>query len=284
MRAQQVVVEVAHDQPHLARAASPSIRCGCTKPSRPEVVSGESRSAGSAATIAETSAQRVDQLAVGGAGMHVHAARPRCGPRRPRSSRPAARRSPSRRPCRRSCAPNARDVEQRGALADLLVGREGDADRRARQLRVGGQVGDRGHDLRHPGLVVGAEQRVAAGGDDVVAVLGGQGRHRRRVQSGALPRQLDHAARDRRGARSARPRPRARPGRHPYGRSARSREPARRWRAASRTRSRSRPALHRAARPRAGPAPARGRARSGRGSWVTACARGRPGCRPARNA
>ena len=36
---------------------------------------------------------------------------------------------------------------------------------------MGGQVRDRGHDLGHAGLVVGAEQGVAAGGDDVVAAL-----------------------------------------------------------------------------------------------------------------
>jgi hypothetical protein len=62
----------------------------------------------------------------------------------------------------------ALDVEQRRALADLLVGREAHAQRGAREFRVRGQMGDGGHDLGHAGLVVGAEQRVAAGGDDVV--------------------------------------------------------------------------------------------------------------------
>ena len=79
------------------------------------------------------------------------------------------------------------DVEERGAEADLLVGREGDPQVRPRQLRVGGEVGDRGHDLGDPGLVVGAEQGVAAGGDDVLADLArpaaasppGRGRSRR---------------------------------------------------------------------------------------------------------
>ena len=39
------------------------------------------------------------------------------------------------------------------------------------ELRVLLQVGDRGHDLRHAGLVVGAEKRRAVGRDDVVADL-----------------------------------------------------------------------------------------------------------------
>ncbi len=54
------------------------------------------------------------------------------------------------------------EVEQRGAQADLLVGGERHAQSGAGQLRVGGEVGDRAHHLRDPGLVVGAEQRVAA--------------------------------------------------------------------------------------------------------------------------
>ena len=57
-----------------------------------------------------------------------------------------------------------------------------------------GQVRDRRHDLRDARLVVGAEQRVAAAGDDVVADLRGQLRHRRRVEPRAAARQLDHAA------------------------------------------------------------------------------------------
>ena len=56
-----------------------------------------------------------------------------------------------------------------GAVADLLVGREADADGRMRDLGVRLQVGDRGHDLGHARLVVGAEERRPVRGDDVVA-------------------------------------------------------------------------------------------------------------------
>ena len=90
--------------------------------------------------------------------------------------------------------PEALDVEVRGALADLLVGGEADAQRRARQLGMCGQVGDRGHDLGDAGLVVGAQQRVAAGGHDVVALLARQLGHVRRVEHRVVARQLDRAA------------------------------------------------------------------------------------------
>ena len=57
-----------------------------------------------------------------------------------------------------------------------------------------GQVRDGGHDLRHAGLVVGAEQRVAGGGDDVVADLGARTGIVGRVEHGLAAGQLDHAA------------------------------------------------------------------------------------------
>ena len=72
---------------------------------------------------------------------------------------------------------------------------------------VAREVGDRGHDLRDPGLVVGAEERRPVARDDVVAdARGERGQHRR-----------DRApAAGRRGARSARrPRPRGRSARRP---------------------------------------------------------------------
>ena len=72
------------------------------------------------------------------------------------------------------------------------------------QLRVGGEVRDRGHDLGHAGLVVGAEQRVAAGGDDVVADLVARAPASGRVEHRAAARQLDRRRRRSRGARSAR--------------------------------------------------------------------------------
>ena len=60
------------------------------------------------------------------------------------------------------------------AAPDLLVGREGEADRAVRDLGVREQVAGDGHHDGDAGLVVGAEQRRAAGGDDVVADLSGQ--------------------------------------------------------------------------------------------------------------
>ena len=57
-----------------------------------------------------------------------------------------------------------------------------------------GEVGDRRHHLGHAGLVVGAEQRVAARGDDVVADRVAQLGHPLGVEHRAAPRQRDHAA------------------------------------------------------------------------------------------
>ena len=66
------------------------------------------------------------------------------------------------------CA-EARDVEERSALADLLIGGKGDAE-----LAVGAALGDEGlgggQDLRHTGLVVGTQQRGAVGGDEGLAL------------------------------------------------------------------------------------------------------------------
>jgi hypothetical protein len=47
---------------------------------------------------------------------------------------------------------------------------------------------------RHPGLVVGAQQRVPAPGHDVVASLGPQHRHVRRIEHGPPARERDTAA------------------------------------------------------------------------------------------
>jgi hypothetical protein len=90
--------------------------------------------------------------------------------------------------------PEPIEVEQCGPLADLLVGREGDPEHRPRQLRVRGQVRHCGHDLRHAGLVVGAEQRVTARGDDVVAHLAGEHGHHLRVEHGVVAPQLQGLA------------------------------------------------------------------------------------------
>ena len=86
------------------------------------------------------------------------------------------------------------DVEQLRALADLLVRRERDPQGRSGEFRVRHQVRHGGHDRGHARLVIGAEQRVAARGDDVVTALLGQLGHRRRVKPRAAAWQLDHAA------------------------------------------------------------------------------------------
>ena len=88
----------------------------------------------------------------------------------------------------------ALEVEAEGALADLLVGREADAEGRARELRVRREVRDGGEDLGHPGLVVGAQQRVPAARDDVVPDLLAQHRHAGRIEHGPASRQRDPAA------------------------------------------------------------------------------------------
>ena len=60
-------------------------------------------------------------------------------------------------------------VEVFGAFADFLVRRERDADGPVRDLRVRHQKRGRRHDLGDAALVVGAEERRARGGHDVVA-------------------------------------------------------------------------------------------------------------------
>ena len=192
VRLQQVIVEVAHDQPQFgARGVTlDQVRMHETLASRGRL--GRQPVRWERGHDRGDDSQGIDELAVGGPGMHVDAAHrdPDLNGREALVLQLADLRAVDR-----VCAARAElaDVEQRGALADLLVRREGDPDRRPRQLRVGGQMGHRGHDLGHPGLVIGAEQRVAAGSDDVVSVLGLQGRHRRRVEACVLTRQLDHA-------------------------------------------------------------------------------------------
>ena len=81
------------------------------------------------------------------------------------------------------------------AAADLFVGGEQDLDGAVLDLRIVDQELRRIHDLGEAGLVVGAEQRGAVDGDDVVADLVGQ----RRMFGGAdhlgrIGRQHDVAA------------------------------------------------------------------------------------------
>ena len=157
--------------------------------------------------------------------------------------------------------------------------------------RMRGEMGDRGHDLRHAGLVVGAQQRVAARRDDVVAGLARQHRHLRGIEHRPAARQLDHAAvvaavHDRLDAGAA-----ARRGSRPCARAARSR--ARRRTGQRREHvavvvevdvlQAGRPA----ARPRASAPGRAGRACSGcaRGRGGTACPRARSaGSAPGRRA
>ena len=113
---------------------------------------------------------RVDKLAEGEAGMYLDALDDHDDLRRgERLGLQLAELGPVDRV--RADGTEALDVKQRRAHPDLLVGREADPQPRARQLRVRDEMRHGGHDLRHAGLVVGPEQRVAAGGDDVVPDL-----------------------------------------------------------------------------------------------------------------
>lgn len=60
-------------------------------------------------------------------------------------------------------------VEEGGAVADLLVRAEADAQARVRQLRVRRQARDEPHDLGDARLVVGTQERRAVGADEVLA-------------------------------------------------------------------------------------------------------------------
>ena len=60
------------------------------------------------------------------------------------------------------------------AAADLFIGREQDLDGAVLDVRIVDQEMRRIHDFGEAGLVVGAEQRGAVGGDDVVADLVGE--------------------------------------------------------------------------------------------------------------
>ena len=100
------------------------------------------------------------------------------------------------------------DVEVLGAAPDLLVDRERDPHRRPRLRRLA-EVGDGRHDLRHAGLVVGAEQRRAVARDDVVADPRGERRPPRRGRSPGSGRRAGRSARRRspRGRSGRRPPP-----------------------------------------------------------------------------
>ena len=60
------------------------------------------------------------------------------------------------------------------AAADLFIGGEGEADPAMWQVRVFEHMPGGGHQDRHAGLVIGAQKRGARGGDDVMALFGGE--------------------------------------------------------------------------------------------------------------
>ena len=70
------------------------------------------------------------------------------------------------------CA-EARDVEERSALADLLIGGKGDAELAVGQLLFDKGLGG-GQDLSNAGFVVSAQQGGAVGGDEGLALHGGK--------------------------------------------------------------------------------------------------------------
>ena len=81
------------------------------------------------------------------------------------------------------------------AAADLFIRREQDLDRAVPELRVVDQEMRGIHDFGEPGLVVGAEQRGAVRGDDVVAdLIGERGMIGGSDHLGGIGRQHDVAA------------------------------------------------------------------------------------------
>ena len=83
--------------------------------------------------------------------------------------------------------PKGLDVEEVGAVADLLVGDEGQLERGMGQLGVVLETCGEGYDLGDAGLVVCREERRAIGHDDVVA-------HELVEDGGVLGRGLDDLA------------------------------------------------------------------------------------------
>ena len=151
----------------VAASALPAISVGCTNPSRPSVVSGESRVGRQARDEPRRRLDRVDELALGGAGMDADAVERHLQlDRRPRLVLDLADDRAVERV--REVGPEGLEVEVVDAAPDLLVDGEPDARARARHLGMRDEPGDRRHDLRDSGLVVGAEQRRAVRGDDVV--------------------------------------------------------------------------------------------------------------------
>ena len=234
------------------------------KPWRPSVVSGVQRRLRQRLHDPGGQVQRVDELVLGGAGMDRHAL-------------DAHRRLVGGEALVHDLAllPAVEGVGDLGAQvarkvgvhapADLLVGGEGDADRAVGDAGIGQQVARGGHHDGDARLVVGAEQRGAAGGDDVVAELpAGRAPPPARARAPAH-RRSGWRRRRSGGARPAsRPWP-DRPARCPHGRGGRRSAPRGRrsrecWRARRRSRSAARPR-------RRWPSARRRAAARGRAAW-----------------
>ena len=75
------------------------------------------------------------------------------------------------------------EIEILGTTTDLLVDREGDANRCAWAVRRAGEVRHGSHDLGDPGLVVSAEECRPVARHHVVADAGRQRRQSRRIEN-----------------------------------------------------------------------------------------------------
>ena len=174
------------------------------------------------------------------------------------------------------------EIDVLRAARDLLVHREADTQRRMLDVGIPLQVGDRRHDLGHARLVVGAEQRGAVGGDDVVADLLREQRQLHRIEHAHRRGEVRSRRRRRPRAPAGRRPCRSRPERCRRGRSARSPAPARR-RAATRRRSRTRRAARRPARSARARRGGAGRGRAASRSRARHRRRAPTGCRSGRS-
>ena len=150
-----------------ASSAFPEMRCGWTYPSRPSVVSGESRPAGSDIDELGRELDRVHELSLRGARMHRQPA-DRHPHRLRREGLDLELAEPGAVERVGDVGAERVEIEVLGSPADLLVDRERDPRGCPRSLGMPDEVRDRSHDLRDPGLVVGAEERRPVARDDVV--------------------------------------------------------------------------------------------------------------------
>jgi hypothetical protein len=192
MALERLVVEVAQDEAHLRPPRVTGDLVGVDVALELLGGLGGQRVGRERGDNLRRQAQRIDQLPLGPPRMHLHAAHGQ--DHLERAERLVLELAQIRAVEGVGAArAEARDVEQRRALADLLVRSESDPERRPRQLGMGGEIGHCGHDLRHSRLVVGPEQGVAARRDDVMAGLAGQLGHPGRIEDGAVAWQREHA-------------------------------------------------------------------------------------------